>query len=198
MEVLDVDFSRRSASRSRSRPPRSDPWQEFANTHEVDQLVYGRVTKLVPFGAFVQVGDGIEGLVHISEMAAHHVETPEQVVTAGEELWVKIIEIDTQRRRISLSIKQALEGGEVSEEYREAFGSHAYDDEGNYIGSHDYSELEFTPETEAQAAWADYAAGSAPADGEAAVVAAEPDAAPASDAAPEVVEAEAEGGAGAE
>ena len=111
----------------------------------------------MPFGAFVQVGDGIEGLVHISEMAAHHVETPEQVVTPGEELWVKIIEIDTQRRRISLSIKQALEGGEVSEEYREAFGAHAYDDEGNYIGTHDYGDLEFTPETEAQAAWADYA-----------------------------------------
>jgi small subunit ribosomal protein S1 len=89
-------------------------------------------------------------------MAAHHVESPEQVVSPGDELWVKIIEIDTQRRRISLSIKQALEGGEVSEEYREAFGAHAYDDEGNYIGTHDYTDIEFTPETEAQAAWADY------------------------------------------
>jgi small subunit ribosomal protein S1 len=77
------------------------------------------------------------------------------VVTAGEELWVKIIELDTARRRISLSIKQAAEGGEVSEEYREAFGSHAYDAEGNYIGSIEYGE--FTPETEAQAAWAEYA-----------------------------------------
>ena len=89
-------------------------------------------------------------------MAAHHVDLPEQVVTPGEELWVKIIEIDLQRRRISLSIKQAAEGGEVSEEYREAFGEHAYDAEGNYIGF-DYSDAEFTPETEAQAAWADYA-----------------------------------------
>jgi small subunit ribosomal protein S1 len=88
-------------------------------------------------------------------MAAHHVESPDQVVTAGEELWVKIIELDTARRRISLSIKQAAEGGEVSEEYREAFGSHAYDAEGNYIGSIEYGE--FTPETEAQAAWAEYA-----------------------------------------
>ena len=74
----------------------------------------------------------------------------------GEELWVKIIDIDLQRRRISLSIKQAAEGGEVSEEYREAFGEHAYDAEGNYIGF-DYAEGEFTPETEAQAAWADFA-----------------------------------------
>jgi small subunit ribosomal protein S1 len=118
--------------------------------------VYGRITKLVPFGAFVQVGDGIEGLVHISEMAVHHVDLPEQVVTPGEELWVKIIDIDLQRRRISLSIKQAAEGGEVSEEYREAFGEHAYDEQGNYIG-YDYAEGEFTPETEAQAAWADFA-----------------------------------------
>jgi small subunit ribosomal protein S1 len=104
----------------------------------------------VPFGAFVQVGDGIEGLVHISEMAAHHVDLPEQVVTPGEELWVKIIDIDLQRRRISLSIKQAAEGGEVAEEYREHFGEHAYDEAGNYIGV-------FEPETESQAAWADLA-----------------------------------------
>ena len=121
------------------------------------ELVYGRITKLVPFGSFVQVGDGIEGLVHISEMAGHHVDLPEQVVTPGEELWVKIIDIDLQRRRISLSIKQAAEGGEVSEEYREAFGEHAYDEEGNYVGPV-FAEAEFTPETEAQAAWADYVA----------------------------------------
>ena len=87
-----------------------------------------------PFGSFVQVGDGIEGLVHISEMSAHHVDLPEQVVTPGEELWVKIIDLDLQRRRISLSIKQAAEGGVVAAEYQEHFGEHAYDDEGNYIG----------------------------------------------------------------
>ena len=84
----------------------------------------------MPFGAFVQVGEGIEGLVHISEMSAHHVDLPEQVVTPGEELWVKIIDLDLARRRISLSIKQAAEGGEVAEEYREHFGEHAYDDRG--------------------------------------------------------------------
>jgi len=95
--------------------------------------------------------------VHISEMAAHHVDLPEQVVTPGEELWVKIIDVDLQRRRISLSIKQAAEGGEVSDEYQEAFGEHAYDEEGNYIGAYDYTtDSEFTPETEAQAAWADF------------------------------------------
>jgi small subunit ribosomal protein S1 len=153
VEVLDVDLSKERISLS-LKATQTDPWQDFANTHQVGELVYGRITKLVPFGAFVQVGDGIEGLVHISEMAVHHVDLPEQVVTTGEELWVKIIDVDLQRRRISLSIKQAAEGGEVSEEYREAFGEHAYDEQGNYIGF-DYSDAEFTPETEAQAAWAD-------------------------------------------
>jgi small subunit ribosomal protein S1 len=86
------------------------------------------------------------------------------VVTPGEELWVKIIDIDLQRRRISLSIKQAAEGGEVSEEYREAFGEHAYDAEGNYVGPFEFAESEFTPETEAQAAWADYVAEHGPGD----------------------------------
>ena len=108
--------------------------------------MYGRVTKLVPFGSFVQVGDGIEGLVHISEMSAHHVDLPEQVVTPGEELWVKIIDLDLQRRRISLSIKQAAEGGVVAAEYQEHFGEHAYDDEGNFIGGES---------SEGQEAWAE-------------------------------------------
>jgi small subunit ribosomal protein S1 len=67
-------------------------------------------------------------------MAIHHVEAPEQVVTPGEELWVKIIDIDLDRRRISLSIKQAAEGGIVAAEYQEHFGEHAYDEQGNYIG----------------------------------------------------------------
>ena len=133
VQVLDVDLSRERISLS-LKATQQDPWQEFASTHEVGELVYGRVTKLVPFGAFVQVGEGIEGLVHISEMAVHHVEAPEQVVTPGEELWVKIIDVDLERRRISLSIKQAAEGGVVSAEYQEHFGEHAYDEQGNYIG----------------------------------------------------------------
>src|SRR5437762_5467178 len=145
VQVLEVGLDRERISLS-LKATQQDPWQEFASNHRVGELVYGRVTKLVPFGAFVQVGDGIEGLVHISEMSAHHVDLPEQVVTPGEELWVKIIDLDLARRRISLSIKQAAEGGEVAEEYREHFGEHAYDEEGNYIGSIDYSQFE--PETE--------------------------------------------------
>ncbi|MER3452859.1 MAG: 30S ribosomal protein S1, partial [Acidimicrobiia bacterium] len=150
VQVLEVDRERERISLS-LKATQQDPWQEFATTHRVGELVYGRVTKLVPFGAFVQVGDGIEGLVHISEMATHHVDSPDQVVQPGDELWVKIIDIDLSRRRISLSIKQAAEGGEVAEEYREHFGEHAYDEAGNYIGT-------FEPESESQAAWADVAA----------------------------------------
>src|SRR5205823_6186002 len=97
---LEADMERERISLS-LKATQQDPWQEFASAHRVGELVYGRVTKLVPFGAFVQVGEGIEGLVHISEMAAHHVDLPEQVVNPGEELWVKIIDLDLQRRRIS-------------------------------------------------------------------------------------------------
>ena len=150
VQVLDVDLSRERISLS-LKATQQDPWQEFAGSHEVGELVYGRVTKLVPFGAFVQVGEGIEGLVHISEMAVHHVEAPEQVVTPGEELWVKIIDIDLDRRRISLSIKQAAEGGVVSAEYQEHFGEHAYDEAGNYIGPV-YDEAEAAEGTEGEAA----------------------------------------------
>ncbi len=145
VQVLEVDLDRERISLS-LKATQQDPWQAFASNHRVGELVYGRVTKLVPFGAFVQVGDGIEGLVHISEMSAHHIDLPEQVVTPGEELWVKIIDLDLQRRRISLSIKQAAEGGIVAAEYQEHFGEHAYDSEGNYIG---------TP-SEGQQAWEEY------------------------------------------
>lgn len=145
VQVLEIDMSRERISLS-LKATQQDPWQEFATAHQVGELVYGRVTKLLPFGAFVQVGEGIEGLVHISEMSAHHVDLPEQVVTPAEELWVKIIDLDLQRRRISLSIKQAAEGGVVAAEYQEHFGEHAYDEEGNYIGGDD---------SEGQEAWSE-------------------------------------------
>jgi len=149
VKVLEVDMDRERISLS-LKATQQDPWQEFAGGHQVGQLVYGRVTKLVPFGGFVQVGDGIEGLVHISEMSTHHVEAPEQVVTPGEELWVKIIDLDLARRRISLSIKQAAEGGELAEEYR---GQFQVDDQGNWVGGDDSTR---------EAAWSEYFDASAP------------------------------------
>src|SRR6187401_2353738 len=144
VQVLDVDMSRERISLS-LKATQQDPWQEFASTHEVGQLVYGRVTKLVQFGAFVQVGDGIEGLVHISEMSTYHVDSPDQVVAPGEEMWVKIIDLDLARRRISLSIKQAAEGGELAEEYREHF---EVDEHGNWASG--------DTDAEREAAWSEY------------------------------------------
>src|SRR5699024_623669 len=108
VEVLDVDMERERVSLS-LKAAQEDPWQQFARTHQIGQVVPGKVTKLVPFGAFVRVEEGIEGLVHISELAERHVEVPEQVVQVGTEIFVKIIDIDLDRRRISLSLKQANE-----------------------------------------------------------------------------------------
>ena len=109
VEVLDVDMDRERVSLS-LKATQEDPWQQFARTHQMGQIVPGKVTKLVPFGAFVRVEEGIEGLVHISELAERHVEIPEQVVQVNDDIMVKIIDIDLERRRISLSLKQANEG----------------------------------------------------------------------------------------
>jgi small subunit ribosomal protein S1 len=136
VEVLDVDRDRERVSLS-LKSTQEDPWQLFARTHQIGQIVPGKVTKLVPFGSFVRVADGIEGLVHISELAERHVEIPEQVVQVGGDVMVKVIDIDLDRRRISLSLKQANEGGvaEVVEEFDPTlYGMPAsYDEQGNYL-----------------------------------------------------------------
>jgi small subunit ribosomal protein S1 len=106
VEVLDVDLDRERVSLS-LKATQEDPWNRFAREHAVGEVVDGEVTKLVPFGAFVKVADGIEGLIHISELADRHVEVPEAVVNVGDKIEVKVIDIDTVRRRISLSLKQA-------------------------------------------------------------------------------------------
>src|SRR5512139_915429 len=133
VEVLDVDMDRERVSLS-LKATQEDPWQHFARTHAIGQVVPGKVTKLVPFGAFVRVDDGIEGLVHISELAERHVELPEQVVTVGTDIFVKVIDIDLERRRISLSLKQANEDGANQVEFDPTlYGMAAeYDEAGNY------------------------------------------------------------------
>ncbi len=145
VEVLDVDMDRERVSLS-LKATQEDPWQHFARTHQIGQIVPGKVTKLVPFGAFVRVEEGIEGLVHISELAERHVEIPEQVVQVNDDVMVKIIDIDLERRRISLSLKQANEtatASEVEEFDPTLYGMSAtYDEQGNYI----YPEG-FDPET---------------------------------------------------
>ena len=145
VEVLDVDMDRERVSLS-LKATQEDPWQHFARTHQMGQVVPGKVTKLVPFGAFVRVDDGIEGLVHISELAERHVEIPEQVVTVNDDIFVKVIDIDLERRRISLSLKQANENttGAGSEEFDPYLYGMApsYDEAGAYIGPEG-----FDPET---------------------------------------------------
>ena len=134
VEVLEVDMDRERVSLS-LKATQEDPWQAFARTHAIGQVVPGKVTKLVPFGAFVRVEDGIEGLVHISELALRHVEVPEQVVKVGDDVFVKVIDIDLERRRISLSIKQANEGVDpTSDDFDPSlYGMAAeYDENGNY------------------------------------------------------------------
>ncbi len=137
VEVLEVDMDRERVSLS-LKSTQEDPWQHFARTHQLGQIVPGNVTKLVPFGAFVRVQDGIEGLVHISELAERHVEIPEQVVQVNDQVMVKVIDIDLERRRISLSLKQANESGvsDASEGFDPyLYGMPAsYDEAGRYIG----------------------------------------------------------------
>jgi small subunit ribosomal protein S1 len=136
VEVLDVDMDRERVSLS-LKATQEDPWQQFARTHQIGQVVPGKVTKLVPFGSFVRVDEGIEGLVHISELAERHVEIPEQVVQVNDDIFVKVIDIDLERRRISLSLKQANEGvqptaGDESFDPTLYGMSASYDESGNY------------------------------------------------------------------
>lgn len=114
VEVLDVDRERERVSLS-LKSTQEDPWQRFARENGINDVVEGVVTKLVPFGAFVKVAEGIEGLVHISELSDRHIEVPEAVVNVGNTVEVKVIDIDTVRRRISLSMKQAMPGAEAGE-----------------------------------------------------------------------------------
>jgi small subunit ribosomal protein S1 len=105
VEVLDVDLERERVSLS-LKATQEDPWKEFERKYAAGEIIDGQVTKLVPFGAFVRVAAGIEGLVHISELSDQHVDTPESVLTVGDEVRVKVIEVDVPRRRISLSMRQ--------------------------------------------------------------------------------------------
>jgi small subunit ribosomal protein S1 len=104
--VLDVDMSRERISLG-LKQTQDDPWKQLVKQFPVGTILEGKVTKLVPFGSFVEIGDGIEGLVHISEMAKGHVEKPEDVVSVGLQVHVRVQDVDMDRRRISLSIRAA-------------------------------------------------------------------------------------------
>jgi small subunit ribosomal protein S1 len=105
IKVLDIDRDRQRISLG-LKQTQEDPWQRVISTHRPGDVLEGTVTKVVAFGAFVEILPGVEGLVHISELADHHVENPSEVVEPGASLNVKILEIDEERRRLSLSIKR--------------------------------------------------------------------------------------------
>ena len=135
VEVLEVDMERERVSLS-LKSTQEDPWQQFAREHKINAVVPGTVTKLVPFGAFIRVADGIEGLVHISELSKTHVEIPEQVVQVGQEISVKVIDIDLDRRRVSLSVRQADDSADATAAFDPyQYGmTPVYDEAGKYIG----------------------------------------------------------------
>ena len=105
VRVLDIDRERQRISLG-LKQTQKDPWQQVFENRQVNEIVHGQVTKLVAFGAFVEIEEGVEGLIHISELAQHHVEDPSEIVRPGQEVNVKIIEIDPERRRLSLSLKR--------------------------------------------------------------------------------------------
>jgi small subunit ribosomal protein S1 len=105
VKVLDIDRDRQRISLG-LKQTQEDPWQRVVDTYNVGDELEGTVTKVVAFGAFVEILQGVEGLVHISELAQQHVENPREIVQPGDDVRVKILEIDSERRRLSLSIKR--------------------------------------------------------------------------------------------
>jgi small subunit ribosomal protein S1 len=106
VKVLDIDRERQRISLG-LKQTQEDPWRRVLDEYKPGDALEGTVTKVVAFGAFVEIVPGVEGLVHISELAEHHVENPSEVVSPGDQVWVRILEIDESRRRISLSVKRA-------------------------------------------------------------------------------------------
>jgi len=131
IKVLDIDRDRQRISLG-LKQTQEDPWQRVLNSHRPGDVLEGEVTKVVAFGAFVEILPGVEGLVHISELADHHVESPGEVVEPGTKLNVKILEIDEERRRLSLSIKQVEENrmalGDLGEQIEAAGDTSEQDD----------------------------------------------------------------------
>lgn len=144
VKVLDIDRDRQRISLG-LKQTQKDPWQEVFENRQVNEIVHGKVTKLVSFGAFVEIEEGVEGLIHISELANHHVEEPSEILRPGQEINIKIIEIDPDRRRLSLSLKR------LEAEYR------IHEDVGEEEGE-EYAEEQVYETEEGEEAYAEVAA----------------------------------------
>ncbi len=106
--VLGINAQEKKIALSIKRT-QAEPWSRVAASYEVGKLVRGVVTQLANFGAFARIEDGIEGLIHVSELADERIQHPKQVVSEGQELLLRIIRIDPQRRRMGLSLRRALD-----------------------------------------------------------------------------------------
>jgi len=106
--VLGINAQEKKIALSIKRT-QAEPWSRVAAAYEVGQLVRGTVTQLANFGAFARIEDGIEGLIHVSELADERITHPKQVVGEGQELLLRVIRIDPQRRRMGLSLRRALD-----------------------------------------------------------------------------------------
>jgi small subunit ribosomal protein S1 len=192
--VLDVDLNRERISLGLKQTT-EDPWKALVKDFPVGAIIEGTVTKLVPFGVFVELGDGVEGLVHISEMAKGHVETPDQVTAVGSKVHVKVMDVDLERRRISLSMRSAAETLGITIEI--AGGSDEDEGEESAEGAEAVAETaegadEATEATEAVAEAVDEVECADEVPAEEAAEATEPEAAAAEPAAEEAAEPEAE------
>ena len=106
VKVLEIDNDTERISLS-IKQVTEDPWADFELQYKQDDIVDGEVTKVVPFGAFVTIGKGVEGLVHVSEISVDKVDSPELALAIGQKVKIKITELDIPKRRVNLSIKQA-------------------------------------------------------------------------------------------
>ncbi len=186
VKVLDIDRDRQRISLG-LKQTQSDPWQQVLDSYSIGDVVEGKVTKVVTFGAFVEILPGVEGLVHISELAPYHVENPREIVSQGQVVQVKVIEMDADRRRLSLSLKR-VEPGEVPRPRPEGapqlgLSEEVFADEGRAAGAdaaaeQPADETDTSDEADASVAGATHAEASAPEAGGAAEAPAEDGAGP--------------------
>jgi small subunit ribosomal protein S1 len=145
VKIISIDRERKRIGLS-LRQLKDDPWDESIAAYQVGQLVEGKITRLTKFGAFAQIDDNLEGLVHISELSDRRIEHPKEVISEGEEITLRIIKIDADRRRIGLSLRKV-----ESQQYSEMDWQMALNElDGVSVAEDDEEETEAAAETEVE------------------------------------------------
>jgi small subunit ribosomal protein S1 len=124
VKVLEIDNDKERISLS-IKQVKEDPWLDFELHYKEEDIVDGEVTKVVPFGAFVTIGNGVEGLVHVSEISSDKVDSPELALALGQKVKIKITELDIEKRRVNLSIKKADPNWKEVEENKDKPKTHS-------------------------------------------------------------------------